>query len=278
MGILSITPMPQSDLIFDVGMHLGEDTDFYLHKGFRVVAFEARTDFVRRCAARFSGAMSSGALTIVEGAVAPGSAATVPFYVNTAKTDWGTLNLEWVARNERRGAPSRVVEVKRIDIADHFRKHGIPYYLKVDIEGSDTALVTALKEFGDRPQFISIETDINRFDQVVWEIELLQSLGYRKFKPVQQEGIVGTRLVSLDRDGVPFEYVFQSGASGPFGDDLPGEWLDFDECCRAYRGIFRQYRAVGHLSPLYRLRWYRVLDRLQHYIGVAGWHDLHASF
>jgi hypothetical protein len=29
------------DLIFDVGFHRGEDTDFYLKKGFRVVAVEA---------------------------------------------------------------------------------------------------------------------------------------------------------------------------------------------------------------------------------------------
>ena len=26
------------DLIYDVGMHQAEDTEFYLHKGFRVVA------------------------------------------------------------------------------------------------------------------------------------------------------------------------------------------------------------------------------------------------
>ena len=31
----------QDDLIFDVGLHRGEDTEFYLKKGFRVVAFEA---------------------------------------------------------------------------------------------------------------------------------------------------------------------------------------------------------------------------------------------
>ena len=30
-----------ADLIYDVGFHHGEDTAYYLKKGFRVVAFEA---------------------------------------------------------------------------------------------------------------------------------------------------------------------------------------------------------------------------------------------
>ena len=29
------------DLIFDIGMHIGQDTEVYLKKGFRVVAVEA---------------------------------------------------------------------------------------------------------------------------------------------------------------------------------------------------------------------------------------------
>ena len=31
------------DLIYDVGMNNGDDTAYYLHKGFRVVAVEAKT-------------------------------------------------------------------------------------------------------------------------------------------------------------------------------------------------------------------------------------------
>ena len=32
---------PDRNLIFDIGMHIGQDTEFYLKKGFRVVAIEA---------------------------------------------------------------------------------------------------------------------------------------------------------------------------------------------------------------------------------------------
>jgi 16S rRNA A1518/A1519 N6-dimethyltransferase RsmA/KsgA/DIM1 with predicted DNA glycosylase/AP lyase activity len=39
----------QSDLIFDIGLHRGEDTDFYLKKGFRVAAFEVDPNLVAHC-------------------------------------------------------------------------------------------------------------------------------------------------------------------------------------------------------------------------------------
>jgi 16S rRNA A1518/A1519 N6-dimethyltransferase RsmA/KsgA/DIM1 with predicted DNA glycosylase/AP lyase activity len=43
--MLDLIPTPKhKDLIYDVGMHHGEDTEFYLRKGFRVVAFEADPD------------------------------------------------------------------------------------------------------------------------------------------------------------------------------------------------------------------------------------------
>ena len=276
--------MYQSDLIFDVGMHLGEDTDFYLKKGFRVVGFEANPMLVQHCKVRFSDAVASGRLVIVDGAVAPGTASTVPFYENLRNTEWGTLNRDWVARNRHRGAPSKMVEVKRVDIAEYFRQYGMPYYLKIDIEGSDLEAVNSLKALEDRPQFISIETEINCFRRALGEIELLRSLGYSKFKPVQQQTIMGARLVSHTRDNRSFEHVFDRGASGPFGDDLPGEWLDYSTVRKAYRVIFARYWAVGHLSLFYRLyvavymwRWHTVQRHLKRVISSAGWHDLHAS-
>jgi FkbM family methyltransferase len=271
--------MYQSDLIFDVGMHLGEDTDFYLKKGFRVLGFEANPTFVNHCRERFSDTVDSGRLVIVEGAVASGAGSSVPFYVNLVTTQWGTVNRDWVIRNERRGAPSRMIEVRRIDLVDFFHEHGMPYYLKIDIEGSDLWAASSLKELKDRPQFISIETNINSFRRLRGEIDMLCSLGYTKFKTVQQETIEGSRIVSHTRDGTMFEYVFEVGASGSFGDELPGKWLDHKALIRAYRAIFARYWAVGHLSPLYRWRRGRsVQRRLERVIGISGWHDLHASF
>ena len=38
-----------SNLIYDVGLHRGEDTDFYLKMGFGVVAVEANPELIAQC-------------------------------------------------------------------------------------------------------------------------------------------------------------------------------------------------------------------------------------
>ena len=57
------------DLIYDFGMHKGEDTEFYLRKGFRVIAFEANPELVRLCRNRLKGFIDQGQLTVIEGAI-----------------------------------------------------------------------------------------------------------------------------------------------------------------------------------------------------------------
>src|SRR5260370_42593606 len=74
------------DLIYDVGMHEGEDTDFYLKKGFRVIGFEADPDLIERCRNRFSREIGEGRLTLVEGAIVErtdvNKSQTIKFYQN----------------------------------------------------------------------------------------------------------------------------------------------------------------------------------------------------
>ena len=52
-------------LIFDIGMHHGLDTEFYLLKGFRVVAVEANPLLVRNAQERFANYLRSEQLVIV---------------------------------------------------------------------------------------------------------------------------------------------------------------------------------------------------------------------
>ena len=46
-------------LVYDVGMHKGEDSDYYL-KGFDVIRFEADPDLAAQCRSRFSDEIKSG--------------------------------------------------------------------------------------------------------------------------------------------------------------------------------------------------------------------------
>ena len=82
-------------MIFDIGMHIGRDTNFYLQKGFKVVAVEASPVLAKQSEERFRDHISSGQLTIVNKALVEDQTESVEFYVNDEKNDWGTLLPDW---------------------------------------------------------------------------------------------------------------------------------------------------------------------------------------
>lgn len=254
-----------SDLIFDVGMHMGEDTEFYLKKGFRVVAVEADPGHCSRVRCKFHQEVARGQLTIVNAAIAPFNG-KASFFANKLKSDWGTMHRRWAERNAQLGAPSRAVEVSALRFSEVVKAHGVPYYLKVDIEGSDLLCVWDLALFADRPRFISIETSKTSFDELFHQLSSLWALGYRSYKIIPQYSVPNQRCPAPAREGRFVPHRFGLGSSGLFGDELPGDWVDIEAAVARYRRIFKRYRLFGDGSRLRGL----VSDK------VAGWHDLHA--
>jgi len=52
--------MKQQNLIYDIGMHKGEDTALYLERGYNVIGFEADPHLARFCRKRFKSAAKLG--------------------------------------------------------------------------------------------------------------------------------------------------------------------------------------------------------------------------
>jgi len=272
----------RDDLIFDVGMHRGEDTAYYLQKGFRVVAIEADPALAADGRARFADALADGRLTVIEGAVvAPGAAAgaTVRFYRNRANSVWGTVVPEWAERNAGFGAASETIEVPALDVAACIAANGVPRYLKIDIEGMDRVCLEALAGFAQRPDFVSIESEKVSYDRLLEEIALLESLGYDRFMAVQQRGISRQREPDPVREGRRTGHRFAEGSSGLFGDDLPGPWTDGAGIRAAYEAIFRRYALFGDRGRFTRSAAGRLAVRgVCKLTGLAldGWFDTHA--
>jgi FkbM family methyltransferase len=268
-----------STLIYDVGMHKGEDTDYYLKLGFRVVGFEADPELIATCKSRFAAPVASGQLHIVEGAIAPlGYGEEITFFRSSLSV-WGTVEHEWEERNRRLGAGSTPIKVKRVDVTHAFRAFGIPFYVKIDVEGVDRLIVEALQLFPERPRFLSIESEKVSFARVVQELKLLHELGYKKFNIVQQADVPGSRITTCTISGQALEYTFPEHSSGPFGDDLNQRWVNLREAVSQYRRIFAAYRLLGDGSIFYRtVRGRRLISKLETWSGkrLPGWYDTHA--
>jgi FkbM family methyltransferase len=84
----------------------------------------------------------------------------VDFYVDEKKSMWGTANLDWVTRNRAIGGGRiRRITVESVLLREIIEQHGVPYYCKIDIEGSDLDALKSLRDAAAVPPFISIESE-----------------------------------------------------------------------------------------------------------------------
>jgi FkbM family methyltransferase len=279
------------DLIYDFGLHRGEDTDFYLRKGFRVVAFEANPELVAECRLRFAAAIQEGRLDIIEGAIvdttAPGPPpTTVTFYRNADETIWGTTDRNWAARNEALGTTNSVIEVPVVDLERVIVDHGIPYYMKIDIEGCDLICLRMLERFVTRPVYVSFESDKTSLANIRGEIDLLVRLGYDGFQAIEQSSIADTQVPPHPSlEGTYVEHRFEHGSSGLFGAELRSPWRSARRIRLQYACVRAGYFLLGDSGLM--TRWdfpgakivramMRRLIRTCTGAPVPGWYDTHA--
>lgn len=261
----------QNDLVFDLGLHRGEDTGFYLAKGFRVVAVDANAELCADVADRLAEHVATGALTLVNRAVAD-QAGELTFYADSDSA-WGTVNADWAARNRRLGSAQERRTATAITMAELLHEHGTPYFVKIDIEGMDLVALAGLGTVEDRPKYVSIESEKVSFRALRKEFELLTSLGYDAFKIVPQHRVSAQRLPDPPREGSYVPRRFALGSSGAFGAEAPGEWVDAEEAIERYRRVFLRYALTGD-DPYVRSPRVRIALKA---LGVrAGWYDTHA--
>ncbi|NQY68292.1 MAG: FkbM family methyltransferase [Flavobacteriales bacterium] len=273
----------QGNLIYDVGMHKGEDTAYYLKKGFNVISFEADPDLANACRDKFASEIDQGKLTIVEGAIVTikeGDDANekIKFYKNSKQSVWGTVVDDWAERNEQFGSGSTIIEVQKINFADCVRKYGVPHYLKIDIEGMDTVCLHALLEFDEKPAYISIESEKLNFDQLVKEFDLFSELGYSNFQNVNQALISKQQEPNPSEEGHYIGETFISGSTGLFGKDLSDAWISREQSIEGYKKIFDGYKNFGDKSP-FRNTYIgkKIVRYMNKHWGFPGWFDTHAK-
>jgi len=236
-------------LIFDLGMHRALDTEFYLKKGFRVVALEANPRLVKEAQDRLASYIDSGQLTIVEKALWKPGVDSVKFFVNNDKDDWSSV-LEWWSRKGNHDVVE--IEVESTTLEALVAEFGIPYYIKCDIEGADLEFMQQLPLIKEKPFYVSVEP--NGTDT----IGKLAAAGYSKFQLVNQAFNGSTKSPKPAREGEYHDAKFNGHMSGLFGKELPEKrWVSADTATERHS----MFRILKKQDPT-----------LAH-----GWLDVHAT-
>ncbi|PJE67694.1 hypothetical protein COU95_00990 [Candidatus Shapirobacteria bacterium CG10_big_fil_rev_8_21_14_0_10_40_9] len=246
--------MIKTNLIFDLGFHNGDDSDFYLKKGFKVVAVEANPELISNGMERFQKDIDKKRLIIINKAVS-NNLGRVNFYIHPTKSDWGSCD-QGMAESD--GSKSKTVSVETISLIDLCKEFGIPRYVKVDIEGCDAMVAKQLSSLENKPQFVSFEISKQNYKEI---FSWLNVAGYKKFQLVNQLNNPDRKPEEAQTvtEGKKIDYQFTKYSSGFFGNDLPNDkWLSYKEALTRYE----KYKEL------------KIIDNKE---LVLGWLDLHAS-
>ena len=241
--------------VFDVGMNNGDDSAHYLSKGCRVIAVEANPILAQRGRVRFQAEIASGQMVIEALGIShrPGK---VPFWINEERDVFSSFDL---ARATRGGMPCHSVVVECITFDTLLKKHGVPHYLKLDVEGAEPHCLAFLQSMG-LPQYISVEAESLDYLLLLWQ------LGYRQFKIVDQMRH-NSRFPDFTNDN-PFsrfakrtcayadrfknrvvKVPFPRGSSGPFGEETSGSWQSMEETAYNWLHLHFGHANRGSLNP-----------------------------
>lgn len=229
-----MTTTTDPNLVYDLGMHHAKDTDFYLRKGYRVIALEANPVMADTARRKFADQIALGKLVIVNKALWENNGETISFFINPVKDDWSSVKKGWA---EKGGHESKEISVECVTLPALFDLYGVPHYIKCDIEGADELFTQQLVADGRRPDSVSVEAI---------SLALLKNLsaaGYNLFQIVNQALSGWVRPPNPPREGSYADVKFDGHMSGLFGRELdPNKWIDASEAESRYLA-FKALRA-----------------------------------
>jgi FkbM family methyltransferase len=218
----NLAAAPSRKIIYDFGANNGDDIPYYLKKADLVIAVEANPSLCRSIEERFAADIEADRLRIENCVVvAEGEAPDAQFYLHKRHHVLGQFP---------QPEPSVLADYDRVTLPAQpvmriLERHGEPHYIKLDIEGYDEVILKELLRRDVRPAFLSAEFSSIRV------FALLAGLGdYTAFKLVEGKTVAERyRSHSIVVGGSNETYSFPPHSSGPFGEDLDGEWLNADD-------------------------------------------------
>ena len=236
------------DLIYDIGANNGDDSAFYLSKGFRVVAVEADPTLCAALAERFAAQQAEGRF-VIENIGISDTDETLDFYVN-AFSEWSSFVKDSQATTTH---DHHLIRVRTEPLSRLIARHGAARYLKIDIEGMEQRALSTLGPDMALPTFLSFE--VNKAWRAI--VKHLSGLGYARFQLVRQGRGFLPDAPDPAREGRSYARRFRNSHSGCFGLDLPDTWLRLADFMPLMRHEMAEARA----------RMTRGEPR--------GWHDIH---
>ena len=217
-------------VIYDFGANNGDDVPYYLMKAQKVVAVEANPQLCEILRTRFSEEIKSERLYVENCVITEHDDCIdfVDFYIHKHND----VLSQFPKPSEPLIQQFDCVRLPQQSPSSIIAKHGDPLYVKIDVEHFDAPILRHLFTHNIRPPFISAES------HSIEVFALLVSLGgYNSFKLIDG-GTISEKFANHPVVGGT-AYSFPYHSAGPFGEDLPGQWMTADHFVHllAFEGV-----------------------------------------
>lgn len=233
----------QQNLIFDIGVNAGEDTRYYLDKGFNVVGVEANPLIAEKLRVEFAEEIETGTFILEECGLWH-ERSNLTFYRNLDNDHWSSFEAAYGCRN---GTAYEELNIDCITTEDFYAKYGTPRFMKIDVEGADKFIVSDLNKVAVKPIYVSVEE--YGHDAII----NLHKAGYTRFQFTAQRDKSWAVPPNPPKEGGYISKTFTGYDSGLFGSELPGEWLDYETALSDFASKVRNesYEYVGPENEWY---------------------------
>jgi len=208
--------------IIDFGANRGQNLEYFLKRADLVIAVEANPTLCEFIEKEFADYVADGKLIVENCAVSEkDSNEGLVFYIHKTRDYLSTstnqeLNPNYKKISIKGKTPGTIIQ-EHTKPADSF------LYAKFDLEGFDSTALNTMVSQGYVSDFISIEA--HTVDCLVAILNIPEVKGLKLLEGTDiVKNYSSIDIVTLNKTIEKFS--FKQHSSGPFGDDIAGEWMD----------------------------------------------------
>jgi FkbM family methyltransferase len=163
----TLTELKKGDVIFDIGANAGQKTDIFLRLGAKVVAVEPDALNQEVLRQSFLGYRLLKKPVVVVGKAVSDESGSQIMWIDEPGSAMNTLSPKWVeelrtdaSRFGKRLDFEQAREVETTTLEELIKSYGLPFYVKIDVEGCEESVLRGLQT---AVRFVSFEVNLPEF-------------------------------------------------------------------------------------------------------------------
>jgi FkbM family methyltransferase len=172
-------------IAFDIGANIGQTIDALFNDYDKIIAFEANPNLALNLKSRYTQDK-----IIIESLGVSDKNEVKTFNISNSHVV-STFSNDWITNSRFTGVYNwdTAIQVNTITLDDIIKKYGIPYFIKVDVEGYEYEVFQGLTSLLEETYF-AFEWAEEQYEKINQTIDYLKSLGYSNFDYTYQDNLL----------------------------------------------------------------------------------------